>query len=198
MAQLDLWEGKPEPAYSVQPSAPMTAIGEHLLSLYQELELFAHSSSRNDVELADALLDGAPPTPLPGGGGGGGAAVAAASSSSGSGASSSSSSGQTGPLLRAAEGEWRRLALLLPLSDAETAAALPQLATGKAPMGFSPLPGEEASAHNEDDDDEDDEGNEDPDENPEDRAVSESSLAQTLHESSHASWLALVHIFSSK
>jgi hypothetical protein len=174
MAQLDLWEGKPEPAYSVQPSAPMTAIGEHLLSLYQELELFAHSSNRIDVELADALLDAAPPTPLPGGGGGGGVAVTAASSSGSSNPGSSNSSGQTGPLLRAAEGEWRRLALLLPLSDAETATALPQLATGKAPTGFPPLLGDDSSATNnedDDDDDEDDEGGEDPDENPEDRAV---------------------------
>jgi hypothetical protein len=52
--KLDAWCGKTSPAYSIQPSAHVTRVGEHLLSLYQELEMFARDeTARTDVAVND-------------------------------------------------------------------------------------------------------------------------------------------------
>jgi len=135
LATLGVWAGQAErehsahAAYSTQPSAHMTVVGEHLLSLYQELELFAHSSGRDDAEVA--TLGGGPGFPMAGAMGGGAATLAS--------------------------GDWRKLARLLPLTDAETAALPTALALGKRPPGLRIDPANPSAAAGGDDDNEDDE-----------------------------------------
>mmetsp|Transcript_58469 Transcript_58469/g.110250 ORF Transcript_58469/g.110250 Transcript_58469/m.110250 type:complete len:281 (+) Transcript_58469:1710-2552(+) len=128
-----MWCGKELPTYSMQPSPHMTAVGEHLLGLYQELELFANASqARQDAEV---LLFGAFAA---------GPAVASS-------APSSSSLPSSSALVGACDADWRRLSLVLPLTEQETAVGLPFLAKGKKPKGTATLEGE----HHEEDEDDD-------------------------------------------
>jgi len=53
LSESEVWCGKEMPQYSMQPSSYMTSVGEHLLGLYQELELFANAPQvlGNDVDV---------------------------------------------------------------------------------------------------------------------------------------------------
>ena len=100
-------------------------VGEHLLSLYQELELFAASDARVDATLVMG-------------------------------------DDSVGKLC---EADWKKLALLLPLSEAETN-SLAALSKGKRPLGMdlAVTDADPLAVDDDDDDEEEEEEEEDEDE----------------------------------